>query len=377
MAKRVLMCRVDGNFGGVEQHILTLASHYDTNRFQPVVAPIANHGELEERAKSDGFECTFIPMQRKSSVLSASQTLVEIVKQNNIDLIHTFGIRSNTLAYAAKKRVNVPWVITLPNINSTDYQNWLRAAYSHFWNNLLLRNADAVHVISPHLERYIRTLPFAPKNIYTIINGVKIPNDLEGYDKNWLKNQYHLPLDCHMFGTVGRLEEVKGFDILLHAFSKIWKQHKNAYLCLIGDGSQREVLKQLAVTLNLQENIIFVGHTTEVWKHMVGLDTYVCSSRSEGVPYSILEAMACSLPVISTKVGGIPAILHDQQEGMLIPPGNSDALAEGMRDLLSNPSKAAELGRNAMDRVNREFTAEQMTENVQAMYDEILRKNSL
>lgn len=376
MAKRVLMCRVDGNFGGVEQHILTLASHYYTNRYQPVIAPIAHHGELEERAKAHGFDCEFIPMLRRSSVLQASNLIVDFVKQNNIDLIHTFGIRSNTLAYAAKKKIKIPWVITLPNINSTDYQNWFRAAYSHFWNNLLLRNADAVHVISPHLERYIRSIPFAPKNIYTIINGVNIPNDLDRYNKEWLKKQYHLPLDSHVFGTVGRLEEVKGIDILLQAFSKVLNHHKNVYLCLIGDGSQSDILKQLAGTLKIQQNIIFTGHTTEVWKHMVGLDTYVCSSRSEGVPYSVLEAMACGLGVISTKVGGIPGILHDQIEGMLIPPNDSGALADGMGDLLSHPSKAGEFGRKAMDRVNREFTAKHMTENVQIMYDEMLRKYS-
>jgi glycosyltransferase involved in cell wall biosynthesis len=371
------MCRIDGNFGGVEQHILTLASHYYANRYQPVIVPIANHGELEERAKTKGYECAFIPMPNRKSVFMAVNALAEIVKTKNIDLIHTFGIRSSSLAMILQKKMRIPWVITLPNINSTDYQHFIRAQVSLWWNNFLLRRADAVHVISPHLEQYVRSVLFPPQNIYTIINGVEIPNNIETLDRNWLKNHYQLPPDCRVIGTLGRLEEVKGFDILLHAFSKVMLQNQNVYVMIMGDGSQRERLKKLAVSLHIEKNVIFTGYTSETWQHVVGLDFYVCSSRSEGVPYSVLEAMACALPIISTQVGGIPGIINNQHDGVLVPPSDSNALASSVNQFLSNPKKAERLGQNAKDRVNREFTAVYMANQVQTMYDEMLRKCSI
>lgn len=374
MAKRVLMCRVDGNFGGVEQHVLTLASHYNANRFIPVIAPISNHGILEQRAIQLGMDTAFIPMNTRSAIFSASHVLAEIVERHQIDLIHTFGIRSSTLAWMARKKINIPWVITLPNINSTDYPNPVQARLSHTWNNFLLRQADTVHVISPHLKEYISKILFPPKTVYTIINGVEMPNHLLMLDQKWIHKQYGLPEDSVMIGSTGRLEDVKGYDVLIKAFAKINRQYHNVYLMLVGDGSRRESLLQLASSLNISDYMIMTGYTQSVWEHLMSMNVYVCSSRSEGVPFSVLEAMAAGLPILSTNVGGIPGIITDQLDGILIPPNSHEAVAEAIMELLSHPDKAAVLGQNAKKKAESEFSANHMADKVQDMYDEMLER---
>lgn len=374
MTKRVLMCRVDGNFGGVEQHVLTLASLYNERRYTPIIAPIANHGELEERAKHLGMETAFIPMKSRAGAFTASKVLAKIAEQYHVELIHTFGIRSSTLAWMTRKKIKVPWVITLPNINSTDYQNIFQAQISHSWNNFLLRQADAVHVISPHLKEYLSTIPFPPKTVYTIINGVDVPVNLNTYDHKWIHKNYSLPQNGVVIGTTGRLEDVKGYDVLITAMATLRRHHSQVYLILVGDGSRRSSLQRLAEELGLAGYVIFTGYTSTIWEHLMSMDMFVCSSRSEGVPFSVLEAMAVGLPIIATNVGGIPGIIANQHSGILIPPNNPDAMAEALQELLANPDKAAQLGQNASARIKNEFSAQYMAENVQCMYDEMLER---
>ncbi len=376
MSNRVLLCRVDGNFGGAERHLLTLASKYDAQRYVPVIAPIANHGELEKQSIEHGYHTEFIPMNSRTEILQAGRAIVKAVRKHGIKLIHTFGIRSNTLAWLVHNKLNIPWVITLPNINTTDYTNPIQARVSHGWNNFLLRRADAVHVISPQLHDYISRIPLPPKNIYTIINGVDIPNNLETRDKNWIRTQYKLPSDSVIIGTTGRLEEVKAYDLLIQAFQRVHEKIPKACLVLVGDGSQRKQLEQQANSVGLNERIIFAGQTYEVWKYLAGMDLYVCSSRSEGVPYSILEAMAAGLPIVATGVGGIPSIINHEGEGILIPPNRVDELSNAVIHLLTTPDQAAHLGRNAKQRVNSEFTSRHMANQVMDMYDETLKRKA-
>ncbi len=372
MVVNVLLCRVDGNFGGVERHILSVAEKLDRSRFYPIVVTLANEGELARFAQAQDIDNDFISMPSRLSVYSAKNKLIEIARKWDAGIVHTFGIRSNTLAALAQNHLTIPWIIRLPNINQRDYKNQWLGWLAHRYNNALIRKADALQVISPQLESYVNSWPQPPKRVYRIPNGV----DFSIYTPKGVGEQFRkecgIPLDSPLIGTVGRLDYVKGYDILLNAFRIVTRGYPNARLLIVGEGPERTRLEEQAKSLSIANAVLFAGYRTDISKVLEACTIYVCSSRSEGVPNAMLEAMAMELPIVSTRVGGIESILSDTVQGNLVPCNDEKALDYAIMDLLSNPENARKLGQEARRRVEIEFSLDTMVKRVETMYEELL-----
>lgn len=377
MAQTIVLCRVDGNFGGVERYILTLAQGLDRRLYHPIVVGVANQGELLRQAREMGLDAEFVPMTSRLHIRSAARDLERIVRKWNAVLLHTFGLRSNSIAYRLQRSHKLPWIVRLPNINSTDYNNPLRGTVSHWFNNFFIRQADALQVISPQLEKYVRNWRKPPKRVYTIHNGVDAIQFDRSQVKQTARKQFNL-LDCEpLIGGVGRLEYIKGYDILIRAFTKIVERFPNAHLMLVGDGPERQNLINLAHSLEIENRIHIAGFCEDVRPFLAAFDLYVCSSRSEGVPMAMLEAMAMGLPTVSTQVGGIESVIEDGRTGFLISPENESILSEVIQNLLRNTDRMKILGQEARKRVLEYFSVDRMIENVQKMYRDIIAENML
>ena len=370
MPKTVLLCRIDGNFGGVERNLLATAQYLDKNRYRPVVVPINNQAELLQQAAKLGIQTEFLPMPSRFSIAAATDRLLDISRKYKADLIHTFGIRSNTLAYFLRKKLPIPWVVRLPNVNSTDYTNSIQGYVFRWLNNFLIRRADALQVISPQLEAYIRSWKNQPKRLYQIPNGVDTDRFYPGFITDFRK-QHSIAADVPIIGSTGRLETIKGYDLLIQSFDAVLKKYPSAVLVLAGEGREYNNLLQLTKDLGIESSVIFTGYSPHVQEILSSLTIFVCSSRSEGVPNSVLEAMGMGLPVIATQVGGMESIMLDNQDGVLIPPGDINALITNILNLLDNPQRRSELGHSARFRVEIDFSVRKMAERVQAMYDEV------
>ncbi|MEW6235137.1 MAG: glycosyltransferase [Candidatus Omnitrophota bacterium] len=370
----VLMCRIDGFSGGVERHILQLANHLDCRRFEPVVCAIANQGELYRIANKEGIEKEFIPMPSRLGVGSAARVLAEIARRRGAGLLHTFGLRSNALAARARQSLAIPWIVRLPNINSTDYANPLRGWISHWYNNRLIRRADALQVISPQLRQYVEGWKRPPRHIYLIRNGV----DLDEFDRedvaSSIRDDLQIPFDAPVIGTTGRLVPVKGYDLLIEAFAAVRKHSPAARLVIVGEGPEQARLERIARQKGVEDAVCIAGYTPDVKPYLAAFDLFVCSSHSEGVPNSVLEAMAIGLPVIATKVGGMESIIEDRREGTLIPPGEVGALANALHVWLHRREEYIRMGELARARIRREFSLEQMVNAVETMYDEAVAR---
>lgn len=372
----VLLVRVDGNFGGVERYILNLAVNLDPRLYRPVIVPLAHHGELERQAREKGLPVEFIPMHGRLDLLPAVRRLAVAVQTWSADLIHTFGIRSNTLAGLMRPRVSLPWVVRLPNINSTDYANPLRGWVSHAFNNYWIRRADALQVISPQLEAYMRGLKRPPRRVYLIPNGV----DPRVYDPALsgrpARADWGIPEDALVIGSAGRLDPIKGFDHLLRAFRTIQARHPATWLLLAGTGPDEIRLRRLARDLGIGHRTVFAGYVADVRPCLAALDLFVCSSISEGVPMALLEAMAMEKPIVTTCVGGIASVLEDGAEGRFADHPGVESLAAAIEELIARPDWARSLGQAARRRVLRELTTGRMVEKVQTMYHEIRKEVS-
>ncbi len=372
MTVHVLLARVDGNFGGVERNLISLAKGLDAARFHPILLPIANEGELVRLAEEERIGYEFLPMRHRLDIIGAGKILIETAQRRDAGLIHTFGIRSNTLAAYAKKKLGIPWIVRLPNINIHDYKNSTIGYLSHYFNNFLIRKADALQVISPQLEDYVQKHVCPSQKIYCIPNGVDLSFcKFSGKGKDF-RSRYDIGPDELIIGSIGRLDYVKGYDMLFEAFQQVLQIYHHSRLVLVGDGPERKNLKEQSRRLFTPDKVIFTGYVSNILPFLEEFSVFVCSSRSEGVPNAMLEAMAMEIPIISTRVGGIESVLTDGTNGVLVPPNDPKVLALAILDLLTQKEKADMLGRNAHQRIEQDFSSDKMVECVQRMYVDVL-----
>ena len=173
------------------------------------------------------------------------------------------------------------------------------------------------------------------------------------------------------FGTIGRLDPVKDQANLLHAFAALSRAHPDIQLRLLGDGALRHELEALATRLSIAESVHFDGFSLNTAGFLRGIDIYVISSRSEGLPLTLLEAMGAGLPVVSTSVGGIPDVLGRSSGNWLCAAENSDELARAMEQALL-ASRREEIGQRNRSVVEAHYSVERMTRDYQRLYADVL-----
>jgi glycosyltransferase involved in cell wall biosynthesis len=200
-----------------------------------------------------------------------------------------------------------------------------------------------------------------------IYNGVELPEKPLTSPQE-ARVALNLPPDGLVIGTVSRLDPVKGVAFLVHAFSKVDRAH----LVVIGDGPERAALESLAGGLGVAGRVHWVGHRRNVPHLLPAFDLFVQPSLHEGLPNTILEAMAAGLPVVATAVGGTPEVVVDGVTGLLVPPRDPDALAQAIVRLLYTPDLRCRMGQAGRERVAQYFTVERMVEQTERLYERLL-----
>lgn len=157
-------------------------------------------------------------------------------------------------------------------------------------------------------------------------------------------------------GTIANFYKTKGLEYFIGAINLLVKENKNIVGAVIGEGELRPELENLIANYNLKNNFLFLGSKPEASKYLKAFDVYVCSSVKEGVPYSILEAMTAELPIISTNVGGIPEIIENTKEGLLINPGNAIELVKAIKTIINNSDYGQQLAEQAKQKVKLKFS---------------------
>jgi glycosyltransferase involved in cell wall biosynthesis len=177
-----------------------------------------------------------------------------------------------------------------------------------------------------------------------------------------------------VIGCTARLHRKNDHDSLLKAFAQIAPEWPDARLLLVGRGPEEERLRVLADRLELSARVHFAGEQADVAPFLEEMDLYAQSSIAEGMPNSILEAMATGLPVVATAVGGTPEVVVDGETGVLVPPRDPTALAEALAAFLANPAMAAAFGRAGRARVEAHFGEIRMQQRVEELLDRLIQQ---
>ena len=208
--------------------------------------------------------------------------------------------------------------------------------------------------------------------VRVIHNGIDISQFNRPFMTDQLKNTFGIERSDFVVTIVGRLSMEKGHDIFLKAAEKITKEKKNVKFLIIGDGPLKETLKSQAKNLHLEEKVIFTGIRSDMPEIYSISDILVNSSFIEGLPMTILEAMASKVAIIATRVGAIPQVIKHGINGILLDSGDYEGLAREICFLMDQPNKRKALFEQAYKDVCENFSASKMADQYTKIYQEIL-----
>ncbi len=295
---------------------------------------------------------------------------------NPFDIIHAHGAKAGLitrLALHLGRRQRSPVVVSYHNeILPTSRSLHKRRLRSYM--EKLLRDGTAHFIaVSPGIqEELIQEIGCPRQKVSFIPNGIRIEGVGEPADHLRERAHWGWPEDAYIVGTAARLTWEKGIDILLTALSQAVKAEPQLRLVIMGDGPLEADLRQMTKTLGLDDHVRFLGYLDNARSLFPAFDAFVLPSRTEGWPLSIMEAMAAGLPVVATRVGGIPELVQDGKNGILVEPGEVDRLHEALVTLVRDPVRARDWGQKAATHARERFHAQAMVSQVEAVYRGII-----
>jgi glycosyltransferase involved in cell wall biosynthesis len=228
--------------------------------------------------------------------------------------------------------------------------------------------AHKVIAVSAKVRNEIMRLPFVGKEKVSVVhNGI---DDIE-YAERFSARATIAGKVTEKFwiGTIAELHHNKGLDILIRAFAHISKEQPDTTLLIIGEGEERKRLMLLIHSLNLSKKVHLIGFIDNARAYLKAFDVFVLSSRTEAFPYVPLEAGLAQLPVVTTRVGGIPEVISDGKNGLLVEKENVNQLAAAIQELLQDSTKAAVFGHNLRKTVEENYSIHSMVQKTIAIYN--------
>ena len=223
-----------------------------------------------------------------------------------------------------------------------------------------LRRSNAVVAVSDEVARSCERV-YGQSQVAVIPNGIPDACNHARISRMDIRRSLGIDAQSFVFCCVARLRTIKNHATLLAAFAASNRTH-SAHLLLVGDGELRNSLESLTSQLRITEQTHFLGERDDVPALLAASDAFVLSSLSEGTPLSVLEAMMAGLPIIATSVGGLPELVRNQIEGLLVPPANTDALRDAMIRMISDPESRRAMSQKARERALSRYDVTSMTQ---------------
>jgi glycosyltransferase involved in cell wall biosynthesis len=228
---------------------------------------------------------------------------------------------------------------------------------------LLRHRFDHVIAVSGAMrEQLIATHGLSPKQVHTVVNGIAIPDE---------EPHTRTPTQLHI-GSVGRLVPVKRFGLFLEIAALLRQRFSHLRFSILGEGADRDLLAARATRLGLDDCFTLMPHTANPWPYYRSLDVYLNTSELEGLPLSLLEAMATGTPVVAPAVGGIPEVVRHGSDGFVVKSSDAGDFADACARLILDGDLRARLGEKARVRVRNEFSAAAMSDRYRDLYRGIM-----
>jgi glycosyltransferase involved in cell wall biosynthesis len=368
VTRRVLWVAKGLGLGGAERLLTLTASRLDHDRYVVDVAYLlpwkdAFVGELEEH----GVRTICLDAGRTADIGWALR-LRRLLADGRYAIVHT---HSPIPAAAARILAGRPTRLVHTEHNVWDrYRRATRAA-----NALTYHRNDAVLAVSEGVAASIAPPAWMPQSprIEVLHHGIDPTKLSTGDDARRTARQLlDLPPDVPVVGTLANLTPKKDHAGIIDAVGRIREKQPDVVALFVGSGPLEAQLRALTDEAGLAGSIRFLGMRADALSILPALDVFVLGSRFEGLPISLLEAMGSGLACVATQVGGIPEVIRNASEGLLVPPGEPGALAEAVVGLLDDTTRRADIGAAGAERVRTAFTIERAARRIAEVYDEVL-----
>ena len=354
--------------GGAEKVVARTVTLLDRKRYDPIVCCLWKSGPVAEEIERKGVKVICLGARSRLD-LTVVPKLFRLLKREEIHIIHSFLFHANMLGRIMGRLAGVPVIL------SSERTMEMEGKHRLLVNWLTSPLADKIITVSEAVREFASdNIGIAPDKLITIYNGVDLsefaPNpNREGIEE--AKRELGIDPSRMVVGTVGHLEEEKGCEYLLRAAAQVSVQDGKVTFLLVGDGSQRARLENLAEDLSISSKVLFMGYRNDIPRILSVMDIFVLPSLYEGLPNALLEAMAACRPVVATQAGGVPEVVVEGETGFLIPPRAPGALARAICVLLEDRERAREMGMAGRKRVERLFSVETMVAKTEALYEEL------
>lgn len=348
-------------YGGLERQVVELSNHIDDAVYTIIICVMGREvdGPLRSFLRRD-IQIVQFGERFKHRYLHVLR-MAYLLRKYKIDILHL-----HTGKYCGRPAARIartPVVITHEHGKNLwkNEQQIKKDIDANKYTDLTIAVSEDIREIRIKREKV------PPEKIIVIPNGVRI-NSLETTGADKIRTELRLSKDVPVLGTVGRLTEVKGYGILLNALKFLKDRGLDFKFVFVGDGDLSEELKILSSSLDLEERVLFAGARSDFVSFLGVMDIFVLSSLREGLPVALLEAMAAKKPVIATAVGGIPEVISDGHNGILVPSNDSEALAREILHLINNQELRKELAINGFQTVQEKYSMQSVTDSIEKLY---------
>ena len=364
MTRRVLHYVDAELYGGSEEAALQLLASLDRARWQPVLLhhPEPGLARLVDGAGRIGIRTLAVPRVDPRARVAGVLRLRRMIRAEQPAAFHAHL----SWPLACKYGVLAAWLARVPAIVGTA-QLYVHPDDSRRARLALLPLGRIMAVSREVQARYVRDLRVPERKLTVVPNGIAVSPTVRAPDPA-LRAELVKGRPDYVVLTPARLHEQKGHTYLLEAAAQV----PDATFVLAGDGPLRARLEARARELGVAERCIFLGHRSDIAELLAAADLFVLPSLYEGLPVSVLEAMAAGRPVVATAIGGTDEAVTHELTGLLVPPSDPGALASAIRRLRSDPALAGRLAAAGRERVEREFSSLATAGSVMRIYDELL-----
>ena len=377
---KILYCITKGNWGGAQKYVYDLATSLPKETYDVTVL-LGTDGTLAQKLQEKeiriiSLENLFRNINIFKDFLVLSR-LIKIFRQEKPDIIHLNSSKIGLLGGLAGRLTRVPKIIFTGH-------GW---AFNEDRNKFQKKCLQLLHLLTIKLSHHTIAVSEQTKNqivsghnnkkIIVIKNGIDKINFI---DKNTAREKIteKLPADLELgnrpwLGTISELHKNKGLKYIIEAIHRLETEsdcpENLPILIIIGDGEKREKLQERINRYNLENTIFLVGRIDEAEKYLKAFDIFTLTSITEALPYVLLEAGQAGLPIVASSVGGIPEIIDDMENGILVRPKEPEEIQKALNFLLSNPEKMSILSQNIHKKILTEFNKETMVKKTLVMYN--------
>ena len=366
---RILHICTDRNIGGAGIWILNLLKSAERERFESAVLLPAG-AALAPLLEKEQIPVIEAPIAEKSLDIGSIPALLRAISDFSPDIVHTHGSLSGRIAARLKGRkvvVTRHWV----DLPDSAKKRGLGAKFAGWVNSGL---ADMFIATAQKAAGNLIQSGVNPDKIRVIPNGTALLSELT--ETEIAEEKARLGLSGFVIGILARLESVKGHIYLLKAAKRLKEQGRDFHILIAGSGTMEAELKAKTQELGLDREITFLGFVSAPGQFLSILDLQVNASYTETTCLALLEGMRIGLPAIASDGGGNPEVITDEENGLLFPVADAEALARGIGRLMDNKDLLDSLGTRAAERYRENFTAEIFSQRVSSVYTEIYNEKT-